>query len=386
MLSIRSAFVAFGVLFAAIFSWLLLSDWLDAAMLNLLNEPTLVENEISARGAVGDYFNVKFGLPAAIIGALAGVVVTYIAGLLAHRQGDVEVLRFVEDSITPALKIQTQLAQKLDQMLSISRSIWELIHKFGEIREDADSEDKSNKIEEIKTDVDAELSDLNELTNSISTLFENGKQNIYSATILQRQQADLSERVSPMDLIRKILPVNSFLTRNNILNADIDNTGSRLARYSSKTSFEEALRTYMQLPNKDTDIEFLGYLLFRWYLKPTKKLLHKGVEIQVYALNIGAVFLMSIYGLLPSKRVTLSVFKDIFGGRSDIAEKMLNVTGPDRDFVASIKLREAMKEQFDDFNHLITVKTVDKNDSAQWSYYDYNKHGRLPKPEEVYEP
>ncbi|MFS2317788.1 hypothetical protein RMQ97_07610 [Maricaulis sp. D1M11] len=376
LLRLTAAGLFFGLLAAV--AWIAFSQHIDAQVLTLAGEQANVED----RGAAGDFLNVKIGLPIAAIGAVAGVVITLFAGLLAYRQGDVDVMRFVEESITPALNLQSNLARQLSYTLTLSRRCWHCAHSYFDAqnlseRTAQERQEKEDEVARAKASFDGEFAKARTAIQGVLRSLRDADENMYASKLLREQIRGIPASRDMVRYLMDYVPEKSVL-RANIYPHDLIYSINNLERFGDESDFDEALRAYAQLPVGDTDIEYLGYLLFRWYLRVDEPIPVKGGQIEVFTLNVGAALLMSLYELLPNKTVALRLFNEIFGGRSDVARRILRVAGPSREQVATQRLQDAMEEQFQNPSHLITVGIRDKNGYLDWKYYDRKVHGAIP--------
>lgn len=79
---------------------------------------TAHKNALPAYTAAGDYFNVFYGLPLALGGAVLGAAATFIAGTIAARQGDVQILSFIEEKTKRSIALYREVVSEIGDLMA----------------------------------------------------------------------------------------------------------------------------------------------------------------------------------------------------------------------------------------------------------------------------
>jgi hypothetical protein len=79
---------------------------------------TAHKDALPAYTAAGDYFNVFYGLPLALGGAVLGAAATFIAGTIAARQGDVQILSFIEEKTKRSIELYRELVSEIGDLMA----------------------------------------------------------------------------------------------------------------------------------------------------------------------------------------------------------------------------------------------------------------------------
>lgn len=383
MTSFRITMIALAVAGIWIVSYVLFSNGISSFVADYL--PTADEPALYSHA--GDYFNALWGLPIAVFGAIVGSVVTFFAGLLAARQGDVQILEFVESKLAPAKENYAALIEQIGRLGAVSNRALHISEALIEDIAEIDPEDRLDIGEQLsrleQSDIAKHVDHLVEakalcevhrkVTFEIARIFRALSLDTYAAAIHAAHLARRQPFERPLPYMAKVMPPAARMQDDDV-SENMFSLADNLVTYAENTHWWHFIGAYIYTPAVLGSQDFLGHAMRPIILTLNRPISRSGFKIKGYTFNLGAAYLLSIIAFLPEADMVRDVFKRIFRDRSEIAMRFLDIAGLDRAALGSPYIFRSAILHLEKLERLVLVRLVD----GGTEFYDKNRHGQIP--------
>ena len=332
---------------------------------------------VQSLGAAGDVLNVFVGL----LGVVVGLAAAY---LFSSQQGDVEILKFVQDRVTPYVRQSLLIVESLMAYMTMSHRV--LPHISDGIQASAGmssgltvDERRERAVEEIKRElldagIDPEkfLQEFRASATSFAEYLKTMGRDTYMNSIADRH---LEKSIGPLAYLEKMAPDDAETMRKDWADSHIYNVADHIETAAGSTDFMDLLDAYVNVPQHYKPSDFIGHLIMPYYFILEKPLETKAGLIHGYIFNLGAAYLMTAYQVLPKHDVIKKAFNEVFAGRSRLSDSYLAFSKPDAVQFTYPGWREGFDDVLNNLNTLILVVT----DEGFNEYYDPSVHGAIPR-------
>ncbi len=342
----------------------------------------ILENpdQVAIFGSAGEYFNYIYGLPLAMVGAILGAIITLLASIVTRRQGDIQILEFVEKRIDRAVANYVRMIKIFEEMIQSSNRLRTTIEDLilTEIKRSEEEDRNPHGAEDIvlphEGDLAPYLDDITKRFHALYSEISNLSQDTYTAMFFKRQIETLPPSHRPLTFLKSHNPKDSHILEGDF-SENMYEVVSNLSALAEITELREFIHAYVQLPPGETSIEYAGFILYPKYLVLKNPITRKGKTIEGYAFNLGAAYILTLYQYFPTRACVKSVFADIFSNRSKVMMNFLDIAAPDKYEFGAPSFFSGIDEQFESLNRLIVVLMEDGNHE----FYDPKQHGSIPK-------
>lgn len=391
MTTFRIAIIALGVAGVWIVSYVFFSNAISSFVADYL--PTTDEPALYSHA--GDYFNARWGLPIALFGAIVGSIVTFFAGLLAARQGDVQILEFVESKLAPAKENYAALIEQIGRLGAVSNRAFHLSEALIEDIAEIDPEDRLVIGEQLsrleQSDLAKHVDHLIEakalcevhrtVTLEIARIFRVLSLDTYAAAIHAAHLARQQPFERPLPYVAKVMPPAARMQEDDV-SENMFALADNLVTYAENTYWWHFIGAYTYTPDVLGTQDFLGHAMRPIILTLNRPISRNGFKITGYTFNLGAAYLLTIIAFLPEADMVRNVFKRIFRDRSGIAMRFLDIAGLDRAMLGSPYIFRNAIKHLEKPERLVLVRLVDRTTE----FYDKNRHGQIPQSGYVEDP
>lgn len=360
--------------------------WIDSLFagygLSVPREPVAHLPDGMLPGSLADILNVSYGLPVAVVGALTGVVVTVLGAIISTRQGDVELLKFVTESLKATSAEYTKIVAALEQLRRAGvrsfRMSEELLDELGR-REDK-TDNIQDAIESILKAPDraAEAVEMNaNLTSgskTISIALKRISSDPYAESFGERQMNKLPLNHSPLEFI-KTIGFPDICIPQRLLHRGMHDISINILEYANMTEDLHYIQSYSLTPVDVTAEEMAGHTIY-WIgceLNSPRKTRHG--DIVAYNINLGMAWLLTVVAMIPEKPTIRDFFGDLLGSRGAIVKRYLNLAGPDRSLFGAAQVLKPFLKALKTLDRLIIVRFGD----GRSEFYSRDRHGDIPK-------
>lgn len=401
--AIRVIGMAVGAFLAFILTFLLFSQVILPPMALKFHE--LYGQDLKASEA-GEFFNFTLGLPVAASGAIFGALTTLAAGLFALRQGDVDILSFVESNTSPAIRHYRDLVSAIGRLNAcgneareIGAILYKMIEKEGGpnssplVQNVLEATDHFSSVEEaleflsgienleyknVLASLFLHAAFIKENLTEVAALFEEIEKNFY-ASYFSRRQAEAHLERRPLRYLKDVTPPEQFEEADFL--DDLPSLAERLRTRAWQRDLFALARASAYAPPGISTIHYLGLVLEPAFLPLQSPLPfdhpdQSGV-IHGYVINFGAAQLLAIANTIPEKKTIENVVLEIFPSRSRIARKFLQKLLPERKMLGPPYILDSIEPEFSVFRNLILVD-VSIRGYRKIVFYNAKIHGPLP--------
>ena len=342
-------------------------------------------------GSLADVLNVSYGLPLTLVGAIIGFFITSLGVLITTRQGDVELLKFTQESLSSSITDYSEIVRCISRLAAVGNISLEITEKIlAQISLSGGSlEDLSNEI--VRTLSKPENAKLRALWQDIDASLQLAMRDVEAclrriasdpyATAFQTLQLDkIDVDRRPLKFIEGLGIRNPYVN-DSMLSENMHALADNLIEFASNTSLIHYVGSYLNTPNVVSTEDHLGYALLGVYCElSTPKRSRKGL-IYGYTINFGKAWLLTLIALIPDRPVIEAFFKKLLRERGVIVLRFLELAGPSRDLFGSpYTFRNALKS-LKQPESLVIVRLEDGRNE----FYDRNEHGDIPTRGYVWE-
>ena len=360
---------------------------------------------LAAFSAAGEFFSLVYGLPLALASAAISGVIAYLASKIAERQGDVEILKFIDAKTQPSILIFRRLVAAIGKVFEAGNDAREVgVLLLGRI-DDEGGPDKSPLYDLLKQSAkhfhtleDAQafvmgvedpdhrgdlattymvLSAIQQTIDDLAARFQEVKDDTYASIFARQRFESLRDDERPLAWLRRQLPPGAPLDPRAFA-PDMPSLLRNLHNCAAVTSALELPGATLSVPDDNYTVDYLGYVLQPYTLRP-KYLVRAGeLLIGAYRFNIGAAYILSVAQYVPNKETFASVFEQLFMGRSKIAMNLLDLAVVDERDSISPSMLHTLKPCLEDLNRLIMVDIFDGK-GFRSAFYNPDLHGPIPR-------
>ncbi len=381
-------------LFAAIFALVVVSVATCVFFVNAFLGQHTGEG-LNAYNAAGQFFSMAIGLPLTAAGAALGVFATLVAQQIASRQGDAEVLKFVEDTIKPAVQHRQRLMRVLGEILywssrssdyaKIARTVIDgeggrhqsPLYAALQRLEASDAPQLENN--EIVEQGRLLVTELNSLAEDLRNILDDIFNDIYSHLFARKQLDSLKPDQRPLEVCARLVP--ELIGQAKFLFGDsIPELAQNIHNLARATRPYELVDAIYALPKDHWLIEFVGHVLFAWTNQPNPLVRHQETWLASYRINFGAAYLISLAQAVPEKKIIQDIFHEIFGDRSELATKFVAATIPERSEFGLPLVFEELAASAQNLQRLAVVDTMPQGPTVavtRAEIYRQRAHGRF---------
>lgn len=300
-------------------------------------EPTLAE-ALSAYSAAGDFLNLRFGVSVAVVSGVLGgaiaLILTYFAMKAARRQGDIQLLEFVEERTRSLRKLQPLLTGAL-KSLNVPTNL--LIEKLDDVRRAAiqvQRESPELSLSEIIENDDrfAEYRALVDAyqvcVDGLAQITVQAGEDHYVEAFAQRRVRNASPAENPFLFLQKTLPLFSragMLDDYVEIASDLSDLLERIRYLTKVTKPFEPILAYEACLEKYTTLTFAGALLHHQTVDLSRiEDVREGDIIDV-SVNYGAALLIWLVRILHvNNDDIIGLYRDLFASRAGTLAEYLN--------------------------------------------------------------
>lgn len=364
----------------------------------------LNSHRLDAYSAAGEFFNLAYGLPLALGSTLISGLLAFLAARIAQRQGDVEILKFVDDKIQPSVQTYRRLVNAIGELFRIGNAARELgatllsiivaeggpsrsrLHALlRESPKHFTSEEEAQRfISETPKAYHSSLArtyllltDMQTQVDALAASFEAVKDDMHASIFARAKFESEDAEQQPLAWLRKQIPAGANLPAA-IFASDMPSLLRNLANYAGMTAALELPAATLDVPDDNYTVDYLGYVLHPYTLRPKQLIQYGQLMIAGYRFNIGAAYILSIAQYIPNKETFLNTFEKMFMGRSKIAMNLIDLVIVDERDSISPSMLHTLKPCLDDLNRLIMID-IWTGDRAVSVFYDPVLHGPIPK-------
>ncbi len=351
------------------------------------SSPDAIE-ALAAYSAAGDYYDLIFGVSVAmlsgIVGGVAVLVLTYFGTKAARRQGDVQLLEFVDERTKSIANIQLALLESLKNLNAKSNLSLDRIRSDREALINKFDANKDIGLDElIETDPDFE--DLKAVTlqyieaaHEFADLTTRAGSDRYSEAFAEQRSQTDDHTKNPFLYIQNALPRYSENRIPYGLTSISRSTSSileEIQRLAKLTKPKEMILAYEACPDTFRTLLFSGAVLFHHKIDLMAVEEARDDDIIDVSINYGgALLLWAIRLLHVSNADIIKLYQQIFTGRAGTLTNYLSAVP-----LYPIEEQAWMEDFFEktsDFNDLIVVYVMRGGVPAS-EPYDPARHPHL---------
>jgi len=361
-----------------------------------IHTPTQTAEAYNAAAAL---LNFQYGLPVAAVGAFVGFVASLVAAyfgyLVTSRQGDVQILEFVENRVRPSINHHQALTAAIEDLLisgargrRLAEDVLEFMRTRGPRTEhvadkgprDVGGLDDEATIRELDRRADEFLDDLTKAGARFQLALEEILVDIYSSLFCTRQLASTDQTKRPLTYLASKAPKLAKM-RPHSFGETIPELADNIAGLSAATHANELFYAYDALPSDHNDVDYIGAVLLSPEVAPPHLHRHGDRYICRFRLNMGAAYILAAAQCIPDKKIVSDVFQSIFSSRSRVTKEFIKTAIPKREALGFPRTFRSVDESFSNLNRLVIVDVLD-GDQTSTSYhpefYDPTLHGEIP--------
>jgi hypothetical protein len=361
--------------------------------------------KLEAYSAAGSFFSLAYGLPLALASAAISGVIAYLAAKIAERQGDVEILKFVDAKTQPSTLVYRRLTATVAQVFAAGNearevglllldridreggpgtsALYDLLEQSAEPfqrPEGAEAFIQGIQDPDHKACLRLAYSALTDIHNGIydlSARFEELKDDMYASIFARSRFDGVPDKMRPLAWLRDRVPPNAPIG-DQVFKQDMPSLVRNLAGCAAVTRALELPGAALSVPDGNYTVDYLGYVPQPYTLRP-KYLVQAGdLLIGAYRFNIGAAYILSITQYVPNKDTFASIFEHLFMGRSKVAMNFLDLAIVDERDSISPSMLHTLKPCLEDLNRLIMVDIFD-GEGFRPVFYNPDLHGPIPR-------
>jgi hypothetical protein len=314
----------------------------------------------------GTFFSFAYGVPITLFGAMFAFVAARVTSRIQGRQGDLEILQFIEDKCAATVSLQKDVTVALADSVALGREARttgkHLLAMLGDevveheldaflallgrletggssvaddkvFEEYADqiavwagrraSADKSrvyvagqgptpSEIADIQATLKAAVGACRLLWESICRIndaFEEMSNNLYASLFSRDRFNSLDAKHHPVKWLKRWL--EGRVISPILLEDDIESLNENLKRLSFLTVASELLRAVAILPDEADDIDLIGMILMREEFHSAQGSRLARPNASVY-FNLGAAYYLSAWHYTPDKASIIKSFEEVF--------------------------------------------------------------------------
>lgn len=361
--------------------------------------------KLDAFSAAGEFFSLVYGLPLALASAAISGVIAYLASKIAERQGDVEILKFIDAKTQPSILIFRQLVAAIGKVFGAGNEAREIGMLLLDRINDEGGPERSPLYELLKQSADhfhtledaqkfvaavedpdhrgdlaiayRALVDIQQQIDDLSARFQDVKDDMYASIFARQRFESLRDDERPLAWLRRQIPPGAPLDQRAFA-PDMPSLLRNLQNCAAVTSALELPGATLSVPDDNYTVDYLGYVLQPYTLRPTYLVQAGKLLIGAYRFNIGAAYILSVVQYVPNKETFASVFEQLFMGRSKIAMNLLDLAIVDERDSISPSMLHTLKPCLDDLNRLIMVDIFDGR-GFRSAFYNPDLHGPIPR-------
>jgi hypothetical protein len=334
--------------------------------------------DVQRLGNLGELLNVRYGVPLAIIAGLLGAFVTYSLDRISTRQGETEILEFVEAKASGVFRDFRMIVPFLEQGMVMSNSVETAIEvTLKEYDNDRKPIDETF-FKRVDGRIEGELAGFREIAAGSSDqpgildLVEAIVTNPYSSLIADRGCEVRPRSREMMAFIKEKLIAAGLETRiglsdadDGLLSTDLYLTGGNIASLASLTTSKELRALWTAAPQRSSTLERLGLSLMSMNVALRPGTIIQGRPAERVFFNLGLPMLLTLIDSFPRRDEAASVFDSLLLKRSQVARHFLERAGPDIRLLMPGSWRNSF-DQITDPGRLIFIR-FDEGDAAYWT-------------------
>jgi hypothetical protein len=362
------------------------------------------KDALPAYTAAGDYFNVFYGLPLALGGAVLGAAATFIAGTIAARQGDVQILSFIEEKTKRSIALYREVVSEIGDLMACgndARDLGAALYRQIELeggphvsplaalllsapRDFHKPEVAKAYIEGIDNDAYRDLLagsfwhvvSLRAALHNVAAIFDEVAGDLYAALFSREQAARTPKAMRPLAWLKTTLPAKA-LSHDVHLEEALPALSHNLKLAAGDSSLFAPARATALIADGAYTIEYLGLVLSPVFMTPKRPIARGDLMITRYMVNLGGAYLLSVIQALPEKKTVIAVFGRIFSNRSRVGLSFLETAMPHRRDLGPPFILDSIEPCLKTMNRLIMVDIV-KGGVRDTVFYDPELHGPIP--------
>lgn len=385
------------------------------------------ENEYEAAGS---FFNFAYGVPIAALSAVVTLALAWVGHTIAGQQGDIEILKFVEERVRPALDEHRKLAVALGESARIGDRAEEIssrildclptentpnlpfeqdlfIDILGELSARSDAvgidavlaahaddiqrwavsrsslgktevEAERAHIERALTTVGRAVQTLHAAICSINDAFDGISNNLYAAMFSRAAlKAHAPGGVTPVSWLKERLAGQNLLP--DLLEDSLPDINGNLRRLSEQTVARELVTAVLKMPPDASAIEIVGSIMLTYDTEapePPKVSPFANANVRRMRFNLGAAYYLTAFLYIPGPETVRETFRDLLRTtsreRRQVAIALLDMALPERSELGIARLAKIMTLGDDALNRLIVVEQR----GGAPEFYSPTQHGQ----------
>lgn len=411
------ALASLALIAAAVLAILALSDIAAEHAENFArNLYPIIEDRTRADAvnASATFLSYKFGVPVSAVGVLVGLATTllaaYVGWVLASRQGDIQILEFVEQRLRVSVKANRTMVRALGDMVKCGEKSLDLAKRIVDklIAQPSTTTGTTSavyraqdlKLTPVRSDITAtpilsdkffdefmpEIKKFTEEFPKANSAFRQAFRDIdaelYSTSFFRHgfEFCAAAGRPSALRRLAKLAPTIAQ-AKPEWFSEKIADIAENLDIFCSMTQPSELIRAVTVLPQDFEAIDFIGAVIFSPGAPPPHPHRYRDKHICGYRLNIGAAFLVALYQVIPDQDVQQQMFKKIFGGRSEVTTNLISAIFPQKSELAPAAITSTLDRAAGNLNRLLIVDVLNgdhTSHSFHCEFYDPQAHGPIP--------
>ena len=342
-------------------------------------------SDVQSLGALGDFLNVRYGLPVAVIAGLIGGVITFMLDRISTRQGEVDILNFAEEKSETITACFRPFAESVIKAFGFARKVQ--LEQTAAAQAVAENDPKApfEKVrahfcEHAEGTVAEFRDELKDLRDDAQAVWLNS----YSILVAEHglnarpTHADRLEELAQLGLETEAAGRMGLLgPEASFFDAAPKMIISQLDRLIQDLTVERAFNVLYQLPPNGLRLmDVAGAIAGGQFcaLKQPRKLADGRVCIG-YFLNYGAAYFLMLVHALPRRQDVAELIDQLLDRRSKIARVFLEQAGPDWSLYT---FTDDWIDGFNDYDrpYAFAYATVREGDRVYSEHYDPMVHGR----------
>ena len=343
---------------------------------------------LGAYSAAGDYYNLIFGgsvaMLSGIVGGAAILVLTYFGTKAARRQGDVQLLEFVDERTRSIAEVQAKLLEGIRNLNGKSNAALEGIHEYRDDLINKLGEDEDRNLDEI-IETEPEFEDLKRVTaeyikaaTDLSEVTQKAGSDRYSEAFAEQRAASNASNNNPFHFIKSALPKYSATEVPRIFNTASQNVSEileQIRRLSDLTTPKEMVLAWEACPDTFRTLHFAGAVLLHHKIELMDVEDARNGDVIDVSVNFGgALLLWAIHLLHVTNDDIIRLYQKIFAGRADTLTHYLSAIPlyPREDQA----WMQGLFKNHSSFNELIVVYVMRDGVPAS-EPYDPSRHANI---------
>lgn len=330
-------------------------------------------SNVSNLGALADYLNYSWGLGIALTTAVLGGLVTLIVGIAATRQGETDNLRFVEEKIGDVFAFVIVLVETLQAFVTggnlAKRDVRSFLNRddAGElVPEFFGGSTQSQAVQRFRATLDTYAEEMNNVSNRLQLSLFNSRDDLFIPQVLNHQVQSVLGKQDPLRRLSDTLPERLQIGED-LLTSDRFELFENIQYFAAQTKPEHFVSAYLRMPTAFLTVDYVGHVLYNQYSPAHSQSVQAigGHRVTGASINFGAAYLTHVFAVIPNAQSILMPFQKLFGGRSQLVQRLLRQVDVDATSLASRFWLESMELSLKQPDRLLILH-LESGESLFW--------------------